>query len=71
MASAKNDKDSEDDERGGLKFIDRNTAVLELDPRLREKLAADNQSEDLQSEREELMGQLLMALRQMADIKVH
>ncbi len=71
MASAEDDKDPETDQQVGLKFIDQNTAVLALDPRLREKLAGDEPAEGLQAERDELMGQLLLALRQMADIKVH
>ena len=71
MASAEDDKDPENDPQVGLKFIDQNTAVLALDPRLREKLAGNDSGEELQAERDELMGQLLLALRQMADIKVH
>ena len=71
MASAEDDNDPENGPQVGLKFIDQNTAVLALDPRLREKLASNDSAEDVQAERDELMGQLLLALRQMADIKVH
>ena len=62
--SAEKDKDA-------LTFIDSNTAVLTLDRNLCRRLEEGAPRDGSDPEVEELMGQFLMALRQLADVKVN